>query len=317
MPMMLLLLGEMTALAYIGMMAKLAALFGIATILFPELAALAYDVFTRPKGVWARAVVLLVVTPTLTAVLGIVLERFLGYEFLSVFLCVLLSMVVISSLKSPVAPAISAGLLPLVLNERAWVYPASVLLGTALLALGLLLFRRALRPFIAEIPETVRDADDVVEELPRHQRIWLPFFMLFLLGDFLLVRLTGSRYVLYPPLVVIAYEMFAHSEVCPWAPRPGAMVLACTLMAAWGVMLVDLWGINVVTAILVMAMAMGVIRWMKLHAPPAASVGLLPFVIAHPDIRFPVGVAVGTIFMSISFSFFQFVRKGLIIRSYG
>ena len=61
---------EVIALAYIAIIAEVAIASGAFYILFPELAALSHDIFTRPRGSWASAPVLLMITPVLTAVLG-------------------------------------------------------------------------------------------------------------------------------------------------------------------------------------------------------------------------------------------------------
>jgi hypothetical protein len=51
---------------------------GFMLLLFPELAALSHDIMTRPGGKWASQPLRLVVTPTLTAVVGIFFTRRLG-----------------------------------------------------------------------------------------------------------------------------------------------------------------------------------------------------------------------------------------------
>ena len=58
----------------------------------------------------------------------------LPYGYLSVLLTVAGAIAIILALRSPVAPAISAGLLPLVLGVKSWWYPPAILLGTTLLA---------------------------------------------------------------------------------------------------------------------------------------------------------------------------------------
>jgi hypothetical protein len=80
------------------------------------LGALAHDVFTRPQGKWARNPILLAITPILTGVAGTCFTRMLPYGFVSVLLTVASAVVIVEVLKSPVAPAISAGLLPLTLG---------------------------------------------------------------------------------------------------------------------------------------------------------------------------------------------------------
>lgn len=296
----MLIIGEIAALIYIGGIAEIAAISGIAYILFPELAALAYDIFTRPRGTWANAPLMLVVTPFLTAIFGVLIEQYLGYSALSVFLCIASALLAIKLLKSPIAPAISAGLLPIVMEEKSWLYPASILLGTSLLVIGLSLYRKLFAAHIANIPDRSSAIDDIVEQPPR-QYTWLPYFLIFLSADLYLVQLTGLRFILFPPLIVIAFEMFAHSEVCPWADKPVLLVIACMLTASAGVGTVAYLGTGPLAAIISIAFAMGVIRAFKLHAPPAVAVGLLPFVISHPDFRFPVAVGIGTLLLSTTF----------------
>jgi hypothetical protein len=54
----------------------------------------------------------------------------------------------------------------------------------------------------------------------------------------LLAQWSGWRFLLFPPLAVIGFEMFAHSASCPWAGRPLTLPLACALSATGGVAMV-------------------------------------------------------------------------------
>lgn len=300
----LLVIGEIASLTYIGGIAEIATLSGIAYILFPELAALAYDIFTRPKGAWAKAPGMLIITPLLTAIIGVVIEQYLGYSALSVLLCIASALLVIKLLKSPIAPAISAGLLPIVMEEKSLMYPASILLGTSLLVISLSLYRKLFSKRIAGIQNKLNVIDDIVEQPPK-QYTWLPYFLIFLLVDIYLADLTGLRFMLFPPLIVIAFEMFAHSDVCPWADKPVLLVIACMLTASVGVGVVTYLGAVPLAAMIAITFSMGVIRTFKLHAPPAVAVGLLPFVISHPDFRFPLAVGIGTLLLSTTFMVYR------------
>lgn len=300
----------MTSLAYIGGIAEIAALTGIAYVLFPELAALAYDIFTRPNGTWARAPVMLIVTPLLTAIIGVLIEQYMGYSVVTVILAISSALLVIELLNSPIAPAISAGLLPIVLEEKSWWYPASILFGTSLLLFSLFIYRKAFSKFIPEKKSLADVIDDIVEQPPK-QYSWLPFFVIFLLADIYLAKLTGLRFIIFPPLIVIAFEMFAHSEVCPWAGKPVLLVLACVLTASVGVSALMALGNSPLAVILVIAFSMGIIRVFRLHAPPAVAVGLLPFVMEHPDFWFPLAVGAGTSLLAGTFIIYRtfFLQK--------
>ena len=96
--------GELIALVYIAMIAEIAHATGAFYVLFPELGALSHDVFTRPRGTWAEAPVLLAITPVITGAIGIFFTRALPYGYLSVLLTVGGAVAVILALKSPIAP---------------------------------------------------------------------------------------------------------------------------------------------------------------------------------------------------------------------
>src|SRR5215470_2469857 len=115
-----LLAAAIVAMVYVALVAAVAGATGAFYIMFPELGALAYDVFGRPRGHWSNAPIHLATTPVITGAIGIVITHALSYGFLSVMLTVGAVLAVILALGSPIAPAISAGLLPLVLGVRSW-----------------------------------------------------------------------------------------------------------------------------------------------------------------------------------------------------
>src|SRR5581483_2023980 len=99
--------GEIAALLYIAVIAEVAYATGAFYIMFPELGALSHDVFTRPRGAWANAPLMLALTPALTGAAGTLVTRALPYSYLSVALAVLAAVAVLLALNSPIAPAIS------------------------------------------------------------------------------------------------------------------------------------------------------------------------------------------------------------------
>ncbi len=290
---------EVAAAGYIGGIAGLAQATGVPYVLFPELGALAHDVFTRPWGTWARAPVLLVVTPAVTAALGTLIARTMAYGVPSVLLAVAAAMLVIRLLRSPIAPAISAGLLPVTLDVTSWWYPPAIVVGTAVLAGLSVLVRRAVPPPPAPMP-TADLIDDLIE-MPPADYSWVPYFLGFLVIDAVLAAAAGWRFLLFPPLVVIGFEMFAHSAICPWAERPLRLPLACAATAAAGLFFVRLLGAGPTAAIASMAAGIVVLRLFRFRVPPALAVGLLPLVIDHPDGRFPLAVGIGTLGLTASF----------------
>jgi len=290
---------EFGSAGFVGAIALLAHLPGLESSLFPELGALSNDIAKRPHGTWARAPLMLVATPLITAVIGVTLVNNGGFGVLTVLTDVATSMLVMKWLRSPIAPALSAGLLPLVLDLHSWKYPPSTMIGTGLLAL-FSIFRQRRHSFPAAAASR-HDVDDTLEQVPDGPH-WLPVFFATVACLTLLAAWSGLRLLLFPPLMVIGFEMFAHPSACPWIARPWRMPLACTLSAAAGVCAVDWLGAGVLAAILAMLAGSLILRLLDLHAPPVLAVGLLPDVMRHPSYALASTVLAGTTTFFLAFA---------------
>ena len=297
--------GEIGAVALMAGIAALAQRSGMFYLLFPELAALAYDILTRPYGTWARAPGHLILTPLLAATGGTLIARHLGYSVVSILASVTVSLGLIGILRSPIAPAISAGLLPVTLGLTTWRYPPALTFGTGLLA-GIALIRSRSRR-TAHLVSTERETesiDDLLEETPR-EFSWLPAYGgLITILAMAAVR-SGIRFLLFPPLAVIGVEMFAHTRTCPWSQERWKLPIACTLTAAVGTFCAHVFGAGAVAVGLSTASGIAVLQAMELHLPPALAVGLLPFVMRTPSITFPAAVGAGTTALSVGFGLWR------------
>src|ERR1700754_1312413 len=131
-----LMLGPVLSVVLLAVVAKAALLTGVFYVLFPELAALSYDVFTRPAGAWARSPVMLAITPAVTAALGTALTQAMAYSLWSVAMTIAGAILIIGLMRSPIMPAISAAFLPLVFGITSWWYPISIAAVMASLALA-------------------------------------------------------------------------------------------------------------------------------------------------------------------------------------
>jgi hypothetical protein len=313
--------GELIALAYIAIIAEIACATGAVYVLFPELGALSHDVMTRPRGTWANAPLLLAITPVLTGVVGIVFTRSLPYGYLSVLLTVGGAIAVVLALRSPVAPAISAGLLPLVLGMKSWWYPPAIALGTVLLATLCVPWKKycATRMVAAAPAESDKarenlhnDLLDDLIEMPPSGYGWLVVLMAFVAFAMFFVKLTGLRFVLFPPLVVIGFEMLGHTAICPWADKPMRLPLACFLTALGGFISWHFLGVTPLAAACSMAWGIAVLRMFDLHVPPALAVALLPLVMDKPTIAYPFAVGIGTTLLSLWFLAYQRLSRGAL-----
>jgi hypothetical protein len=297
---------EIVSLAYIAIIAIVANATGAFYVLFPELGALSHDVFTRPRGTWANAPILLAITPVVTGAIGIVITNAMPYGFFSVLLNVIAAIAVVLGLRSPVAPAISAGLLPLVLGVTSWWYPPGIMFGTVLLAALSIPWKRYSASDGALVAETVKEiaeeaAEDITHEVAAPVRArWekLAALIAFVAVAVLAVKLTGWRFILFPPLVVIGFEMFVLPDICPWAKRPLMLPVACFLTALGGFIFWKFLGVTPLTAALCMGWGIVVLRTVDLHVPPALAVALLPLVMTNPTLIYPFAVGLGTLLLT-------------------
>src|ERR1700761_895607 len=137
---------ELLAIVFMGMVALAAETTGFMLLLFPELAALSHDIMVRPHGKWGSQPLRLVLTPTLTALVGVFIARHLSFGALGITLIVASSLFIIRILRSTIAAAISAGVLPLALNERSWRYPLAILVDCTTLMLVFLVWKYYVAP---------------------------------------------------------------------------------------------------------------------------------------------------------------------------
>ena len=283
---------EVLAVIFMGVVAAAARRSGVSLLLFPELAALSHDVLTRPRGKWASQPLRMILTPVLAGVAGIFIARHAHYGAVAVLLIVLASLLVIRVLRTSIAPALSAGLLPMVLGERHWIYPVAIFAGLASLALLLWAWKRYGPPMTAVQPpeETI---DDELEANPTH-RFWLVTMIAFVLVLASVGQLTGLHFILFPPLVVMAYEILGHPELPGWMERPALFPVVCFLTALAGLLAYREFHGDVAGVVVTVAVSILLLRIFRMHMPPALAVGLLPFVMTAPNAWYPGSVAIGT-----------------------
>jgi hypothetical protein len=58
--------------------------------------------------------------------------------------------------------------------------------------------------------------------------------------------------------------------------------------------------------------SIAILQAFKVHMPPALAVGLLPFVMTAPNIRYPISVGIGTVSLTLCFW-----GRGYIRRTFG
>jgi hypothetical protein len=296
---------ELLGLIYIGTVAAIASATGAFYILFPELGALSYDTLTRPRGRWACAPVLLAITPPLAGTIGTLVTRSMPYGFISVLITVSGALVVLAALRSPIAPAISAGLLPLVLGVHSWWYPPGILFGSTLLALVSLPWKCYSLGGAPTAPPPAANEGAADAESPRSTIRSIAAVLVFVSIAMVFVKITEMRFVLFPPLIVIIYEMLRDPAGCTWAGGLVRLPIVCFLSAAGGLLSHNAIANAPLAAMLSMAIGIAVLRVFRLHVPPALAVALLPMVMTNPTVAYPLAVGIGATLAAVWFALMQ------------
>lgn len=274
-----------------SLIALLSTLPGWGYLLFPELGPLAVVVFARPMGAWAGQGWRLVAVPTAAAVIGLWISIHIPQHGLALLLAVATTQLVLSLLRSPLAPALSAAALPVVLGLRSWAYPLQIGLGLVLLAALLAVVRRRRS---AMPPGTESRSAAVC-------RRWLIPWFGYLLLMTVLVQASGWRVLLLPPLIVISHERFADPVRCPWLGRAWLLPLACGLSGAIGVASASLPAAHAGLAVAIsMLLNLGLMRALNLWLPPLLAMGLLPLLMPHADWRYVAGVLIAATLLSFT-----------------
>jgi hypothetical protein len=231
--------------------------------------------------------------------MGTVVARNMPYGLTSVLIIVFLAILVVRALRSPIVPAVAAALLPLIIGETSWWYALSLLIGTSLLA-GISVIRQRMYP----LPEDTPGSTAAERPVPHHSAgdySWVPFFAAFLIVSAGIGVITGERLFLLPPLVVVALEIFAHFETCPWVRRPLLIPVVCCLSAMSAVTIISLMGTGPLAVFFAMIAVLIVVRVFDLHFPPAMAVAILPFIMPHFDFRYPAVVALSSVLLIVTF----------------
>lgn len=270
---------------FIALITALASWIRTPTVLFPELAALAAVVLLQPEAPWSRVPLHLVLAPFLTACIGLLCLWLLPWWPLTAAVSVALSIALVRGLRSPMVPALSCGLAPWAFQLHSWTFAPSLLVGTGALALVCL----------SRLSPSDRSGRGWHSSLPEAALVrWLPVYGLFLGLGLALVALTGLRLILFPPLLVIAYDLMVHPEACPWRGRPLGVILGCTAAAGIGTLLASWWGVVPLATALTVVMVEVLQRLLGFRMLPAHGAGLIPFLLPQPSLAFPLSVALGT-----------------------
>lgn len=228
---------------------------------------------------WLKRPWHIVVLPTVCAALSVSLNHSDLPTMARELLILWIVLVILTVTRSFLSPAISAGILPIVLNIHAWVFVYSVFVATGVIWISVR--QRAVGanwpPERAFPPWRTNMVFAIVATL------WIAAAGIF-----------GIRDAVLPPIMVFLYgSMRAQPKGWGNVSREIAVLIVAALMSSWGVAVlhypIEVAALSLTATILAM-------RALKTWVPPAGAVALLPLVLPiSPVSKFPILVAILTL----------------------
>lgn len=288
--------GYDAALALILLMVVMAG-WGEKEIIFPEILALAVGMWVADKPLWRVTPLTLWFAPTLAAGVGVLLVRYSQLPLPAmILLAFILTALLLEILRSNLMPALSAGILPILIGTSSWNYPLAVALLCALVALGGI-FRARRRDRAGELPWPEVPA-------PRQSLSFWGRLLAIITLPTVVGPNIGLPFLIAPPLIVTLVEIsLPQSALRQRLPE----VFFLLTGAAWGGMLaqsmlvVRLGWPDWVAAALVVIALFGLYEWRDLHLPPAGAIALLPLLLTAEQLpAYPWQVMAGAAFFLLA-----------------
>jgi hypothetical protein len=301
---------EYVTMLFVVCMVAIAEYFNVSDIIFPEIAALAFGAWVMEERPWPGAAWTIWFSPTLGAVTGVLILHFLSHSIVAMvciaFLFVLLEL---KLFRSSMSPSFSAAILPIITNIHGWIYPVSVCMMTAAIALFAHSNDKKKIILCDKVPAAMQCQaahESFSKELVHYGK--LVFFLL-------LVALFSTKfdwiYMMSPPLIVAFVELTQPGSVLRQKSMARLLLLltACALAGTvWVVVVVHVFsGPLWIAAGLSVATAFAIARGLRLASPPALALALLPTILPQKVLYvYPLHVLAGSlVFIVLSLLWFK------------
>ncbi len=289
---------EGVTMLFVVCMVAVAEYFKVSDIIFPEIAALAFGAWVMEERPWRGGAWTIWFSPTLGAVTGVLILRFVPYPLPVLvglaFLCILVQL---KLFRSAMSPSFSAAILPILTGITSWTYPAAVCVMAAVIAgAGLYRERKKGGPRRAPVPRPAV-AGGGHAPLAREMAHYGKLLVFVLLVAVFSVR-TDWLFVMAPPLIVAFVELAEPDGALRRKSMPRFLLLltAAALAGVFWVLVVTrvfsgpLWlaaGLAVATCFLL-------VRALGIASPPAFALALLPTILPSKALYlYPAHVLVG------------------------
>lgn len=247
-------------------MVVLSLMVGNREVILPELAALSIGTLVYMKAEWRSKPWDLFKLPTLTAMIGFLVNQFDIPMVIKLVLVFLGMMIVLAAAKNFLAPALATGLLPVITNCSSWEFLVAIVVFTFILAFCIHVRRhRVILPPRAE-EEEVKKLDFIL-------------YLTIVIGWFAICYYTGRmEMAAIPPVIVVALESIGSKQLSAriWTKQ----VVVLTLSALIGATVITYFTSHIVLGAVLSILGVSLLTALfKFKLSPAFAMGILPLVL--------------------------------------
>ena len=268
-------------------------------IIFPEITAITIGALASPKQSWNTSKLRLLLTITAAAVIGVGLVIFIPLALIfKIPLAMLCAIACVTISETEFLPAISACILPVLLETRSPVYIGSVVVMTSLILLAQLLLEKF----------GIRDKNSFIPTKPDRQLLILRIRQIIAASLICVIPvMTHEIFFIAPPLIVAFFEMSKPKSKLMEHPYKTALLLITGAVS--GVLsrfiLTEKLGLPLaVSAMTASVVILFAVSKTKLYFPPCGAISTLPFILPEGALfKFPFEITAGTlVFITVAYA---------------
>ena len=269
-------------------------------IILPEVAAMAIAMWVWRDAGWIRQPSKIFLAPSITALIGFVVNQ-LPISYLGkVILTLILMMLFLRIIQSNLGPSIATGLLPVVTNATEWSFVISVFILTFLLMLGVLIFGLNKR----------------LEKKVKIQYKYMVVFLVLIFVWIALCSIVGYPLAVIPPILVVVFESLQKPMYSGKMAFKQGLVL--TISATVGTLLyfsIDSW---ILVTLLNMILMLILLYIVGIRVPAVYAFPLLPFVFPDEIVaKLPLGSFITCMFLLsavLAYKKIEMKQKGRVMQ---
>jgi hypothetical protein len=248
-------------------------------IILPELAALSIGCFFYNLQEWRSKPWDLFVLPAATAFIGFFINILPIPISLKLVFCVGAVLIIMFLFKNILPPALATGLLPIITNCHTWLFLASIILFTLLLALSISVSKK-------QINETTEHHNFKEKKIEI-----ILFLMIVSLWFYFCISTNQLGMAAIPPVIVVALESVLKKKYS--FKILSKQIFTLTTAGLIGSIILLFIENKVLAAFIAILMISGLLRMIKFRLPPAYAIALLPMVLHElPPANFMLNILI-------------------------